>query len=92
MTLASVCQVGIALGFQIPTLLVPDVKDLQVVERGLKTLSYGVAAVTTIVLAAVLIGESCRSNDASEGVSISNYTRDQRGKFISGRLSTEYPL
>ncbi|XP_003747079.2 uncharacterized protein LOC100901275 [Galendromus occidentalis] len=49
-------QVGIALGFQIPTLLVPNVADLHLVEQGLKTLSYGVAAVSTIVFVAVLIG------------------------------------
>eukprot|EP00058_Branchiostoma_floridae_P011564 XP_002597052.1 hypothetical protein BRAFLDRAFT_282994 [Branchiostoma floridae] len=48
-------QLGIALGFLIPPVLVPNAADIAVVERGLNVMMFGTAGVTTLLFILVII-------------------------------------
>ncbi|CAH1252674.1 FLVCR1 [Branchiostoma lanceolatum] len=48
-------QVGVALGFLIPPVLVPNAADIAVVERGMNVMMFGTAAVTTLLFILVII-------------------------------------
>ena len=51
-------QVGIALGFFIPTMLIPDVDDLNLIGQRLRILYYAVASVCVVCFIAMIIGRS----------------------------------
>ncbi|XP_035668177.1 feline leukemia virus subgroup C receptor-related protein 1-like [Branchiostoma floridae] len=48
-------QLGIALGFLIPPVLVPNAADIAVVERGMDVMMFGTAGVTTLLFILVII-------------------------------------
>ncbi|XP_035666474.1 feline leukemia virus subgroup C receptor-related protein 1-like [Branchiostoma floridae] len=48
-------QVGVALGFLIPPVLVPNAADITVVERGMNVMMFGTAGVTTLLFILVII-------------------------------------
>ncbi|XP_078587851.1 choline/ethanolamine transporter flvcr2a-like [Branchiostoma floridae x Branchiostoma japonicum] len=48
-------QLGIALGFLIPPVLVPNAADIAVVERGMNVMMFGTAGVTTLLFILVII-------------------------------------
>lgn len=50
-------QVGIALGFVLPTIIVPSSDDPAEVAAGLRVLFIGVAVATTVILVAIIAGE-----------------------------------
>lgn len=48
-------QLGIAIGFLFPPMLVPNSSDPSVIGHGLQTMFYTVAAFTTIILILILV-------------------------------------
>ncbi|XP_078656160.1 choline/ethanolamine transporter flvcr2a-like [Branchiostoma floridae x Branchiostoma belcheri] len=48
-------QVGVALGFLIPPVLVPNAADIAVVERGMNVMMFGTAGVTTLLFILVIV-------------------------------------
>lgn len=53
-------QLGIAIGFLFPPMLVQKSEDLDVTSRGLQVMFYIVAAFTTIILVLILLCEYLR--------------------------------
>ncbi|KAG8201370.1 hypothetical protein JTE90_016846 [Oedothorax gibbosus] len=47
-------QLGIALGFVLPPIIVPSTKDKDAIEKGLSILFYTIAAITSIIFFAIL--------------------------------------